>query len=401
MTVRWVTAIPPCFDARGGGEIRQAHLLEALAQRFDVQLLLAGRLEDRRVRALAGSVREVPVEIAGDPRGRTRRRLRDIRWQVIERQPDEVARQKRIRHALASELAGGPRADIVCVEYIGLAQLLPARRAGLWALTLHNLTSEMARHSARIAPGRRQRIMLGFEERNSCRLERWALGAYDLVVAVSNEDAARLGGGVAVVPNGVDADRLRPTPLPAGPRVAFTGALHTLPNRDGIGWFCEHVWPSIRARIPDATLDVVGAAPAPEVLALGALPGVRVHPDVPDVAPFLERARVTLVPLRIGTGSRLKALEAMAAGRPVAGTSIGLGGLDVEPGREALVADDPAELARAVVQCLTDDELAGRLAAHGRELVERRYSWSTIGADYAELLEARSAGARARVPSAR
>ena len=125
------------------------------------------------------------------------------------------------------------------------------------------------------------------------------------------------------------------------------------------------------------------------------------HPDVPDVAPFLERARVTLVPLRIGTGSRLKALEAMAAGRPVAGTSIGLGGLDVEPGREALVADDPAELARAVVQCLTDDELAGRLAAHGRELVERRYSWSTIGADYAELLEARSAGARARVPSAR
>ena len=92
-------------------------------------------------------------------------------------------------------------------------------------------------------------------------------------------------GGVAVVPNGVDADRLRPTPLPAGPRVAFTGALHTLPNRDGIGWFCEHVWPSIRARIPDATLDVVGAAPAPEVLALGALPGVRVHPDVPDVAP--------------------------------------------------------------------------------------------------------------------
>jgi glycosyltransferase involved in cell wall biosynthesis len=99
---------------------------------------------------------------------------------------------------------------------------------------------------------------------------------------------------------------------------------------------------------------------------------------------------VAVVPLRIGSGSRLKALEAMAAGRPVVGTTIGLGGLDLLHGRDALVADRPVQLAEAIVRCLEDRALAARLAASGRRLVEQRYSWSRIGADYAALLEARA-----------
>jgi glycosyltransferase involved in cell wall biosynthesis len=143
--------------------------------------------------------------------------------------------------------------------------------------------------------------------------------------------------------------------------------------------------------VPDAILDIVGARPPPDVLALGNSDGVAVHADVPDVVPFLERARVAVVPLRIGSGSRLKALEAMAAGRPVVGTAIGVGGLEARPGRDLIVAVDAGAFADQVARCLADRELAMRLGRQGRALVEERYCWDRIGAEYAALLERRAA----------
>lgn len=384
----WITPIAPCFDAGGGGEIRQAHLLDALSGRFEVDLLVAGRLTDERIKHSLSGLRELDVPQHVDPPHRLRRRLRDVRWQVIQRQADEVARHRATRRALAQALNSGPRYDVVCVEYVALAGLWTPGATERWALTLHNLTSEMARQSAALAPGRRQRAMLSLEQRNAQRVERWSVANYDLVVTPSPEDAAVLPGGVAVVPNGVDLRRFLPLPVPEAARVVFTGALHTLPNREGIRWFCEAVWPQILGQIPDARLDIVGSGPPPEVMGLANQAGVTVHPDVPDVAPFLARARVAVVPLRIGTGSRLKVLEAMAAGRPVVGTTIGVGGLEITAGEDLLVGDDPDSLARELIGVLRDQAQAARLAERGRRLVEARYSWDQIGRRYADLLEA-------------
>jgi len=113
-----------------------------------------------------------------------------------------------------------------------------------------------------------------------------------------------------------------------------------------------------------------------------------VHPDVADVAPFLEAARVAVVPLRIGSGSRLKALEAMAANRPVIGTSIGMEGLDLEPGREVLIADDAAAFAATTVRVLGDDALASAVAAAGRAAVQARFDWSGIATAFADSVVA-------------
>src|SRR5207302_4004164 len=151
--------------------------------------------------------------------------------------------------------------------------------------------------------------------------------------------------------------RFQPAPLADAPTLVFTGTLSWGPNIDGLTWFCTDVLPLVRARVPDVRLDIVGREPLPEVEALARLAGVSVHADVPSVVPWLEQARVAVVPLRIGSGTRIKALEAMAAGRPVVGTSVGLEGLDIEDGVHALVADEPPTLADAVVRVLTDDEV--------------------------------------------
>jgi glycosyltransferase involved in cell wall biosynthesis len=115
-----------------------------------------------------------------------------------------------------------------------------------------------------------------------------------------------------------------------------------------------------------------------------------VHADVPSMNPHYEAARVVVVPLRTGTGTRLKALEALASGRPVVGTTIGLEGIGIADREQALVADDPAALADAVIAVLHDDQLAGRLAQAGRWHVEQRFGWDRIGREYvatvAELL---------------
>jgi glycosyltransferase involved in cell wall biosynthesis len=182
--------------------------------------------------------------------------------------------------------------------------------------------------------------------------------------------------------------------LPAAPKIVMTGALYTGPNIDGATWFCDEVLPLVQASTPDVELDIVGAQPTDEVLALGRRRGVAVHADVPDVLPFLHASRVAIVPLRLGSGTRLKALEALAAGRPVVGTSIGLEGLDLVAGQHALVADDPRAFATAIVCLLGDDQLAAGLVAAGRRLVEDRYSWSHIADRFADAVMAVGGGER-------
>ena len=210
--------------------------------------------------------------------------------------------------------------------------------------------------------------------------------AYDLVVVPSEADAAILGLEVAVVPNGVDPARFRPTPIPPDPVLVFTGSLNWQPNIDGLSWFCRDIFPIVRRCVPDARLDVVGRHPLPEVRALATLPGVELRADVPSVVPWLEAARLAVVPLRIGSGTRLKALEAMAAGRPVVGTTIGLEGLAVEDGVQALVADDAATFAKRVVEVVGDDALAQRVAAAGAAHARVRFAWDRIGRQYLDTL---------------
>jgi glycosyltransferase involved in cell wall biosynthesis len=281
--------------------------------------------------------------------------------------------------------------DLVCVEQDRLAPLVRSRGDGRahWSLTLQNLPSARKRHELALIDGRRQRWLYRRELADARRFEAAMVDAYDTVCVPSEVDAAALPGEVVVVPNGVDTARFRPTAVPSEPTVVFTGTLSWGPNVEGLTWFCTEVLPLVRARVPHVRVDIVGRQPLPEVRELARHPGVSLHADVPTIVPWLAGARAAVVPLRIGSGTRLKALEAMAAGRPVVGTTVGLDGLGLDAGRHALVADDASSFAAAVSDVLLDEALARRLAAEGARYARASFGWDVIGRQFVESFLAR------------
>jgi glycosyltransferase involved in cell wall biosynthesis len=390
--VLWITEEPP-DRALGGGNIRQAHLIEGLARRADVTLLMFGALGDDGVRTAVAEVVEVHGVPVPAPRPRLARRLLDL-W-IAARGPREVVLPARRRAAVAARL--GPleaRADLVVASHLGMAVARPTRPSARWAAQLHHVTSARVGQERSVTDGGRQRWLLGRDIAHARRVERRLLDELDVVVVVSEDDARLLTAGrpaharIVIAPNGVDVEHYRPAPLPPEPSIVMTGSFVYGPNVDGARWLCEEVLPRVRAAVPEATVALVGREPRPEVAALAEAEGVSLHADVPDMAPFLHAARVAVVPLRIGTGTRLKALEAMAAGRPLVGTSVGLEGLGIVDGVQARVADDADAFAAAVVRVLQDDGHAEALVAAGRAHVEEHFRWSAIADRFAaDVLE--------------
>ncbi len=185
----------------------------------------------------------------------------------------------------------------------------------------------------------------------------------------------------SVVPNGVDTDIFHKDDeqQKVANRIIFTGTMNYYPNIQAVLFFARECWPRIREQIPDATWQIVGKSPPPEVEQLATLPGVTVTGAVPDVRPYLGEAAVAIAPLLIGSGTRLKILEALAMQKAVVSTSLGCEGLAVETGKQLCIADQPAQFAQSVIDLLRSAEKRTALGQAGRTLVETAYSWEQCG----------------------
>jgi glycosyltransferase involved in cell wall biosynthesis len=204
---------------------------------------------------------------------------------------------------------------------------------------------------------------------------------------------------VHVVQTGVDTAYFTPIPGREQPgRLVFTGSMDWLPNEDGMLYFVREILPQIRQVEPNVTLSIVGRAPTPAVARLAELPGIEVTGRVDDVRPHVAGGEVYVVPLRIGGGTRLKIFEAMSMAKVVVSTTVGAEGLPVTPGRDIVIADDPARFAEAVIGLLRNAGARERMAGEGRRLVVERYDWAAVASDFEEALAA-VGGAGADLPS--
>jgi glycosyltransferase involved in cell wall biosynthesis len=184
------------------------------------------------------------------------------------------------------------------------------------------------------------------------------------------------------VPNGVDVERYYPelpdaTPL-RHPAVVFTGKMDFRPNVDAMVWFYDHVWPLLKAAVSDVHLYVVGKSPHARLSSLADDPDVTVTGYVVDILPYFGGADVYVVPLRVGGGTRLKVLEAMAAGLPLVSTTLGAEGISLVSGTHALLADTPSAFAQAVCSLLRDPTKRRSLGNAAREFVLQHYDWCQI-----------------------
>jgi glycosyltransferase involved in cell wall biosynthesis len=205
----------------------------------------------------------------------------------------------------------------------------------------------------------------------------------DAIFVTSERDAALLAGVQEVpkfvIPNGVDLDYFRPALGRVRPHsLVFTGSMNYYPNADGAVYFLQEIFPRIVREVRDATITIVGNSPPKNLLKFRA-PNVEVTGFVPDVRPFIDRSAVYVVPLRMGGGTRLKVMEAMAMKKPVVTTSIGCEGIRVRHGESVTIADEPDRFAGQVVELLRDPQRASRLSEAGHETVRAFYGWDSIG----------------------
>lgn len=299
----------------------------------------------------------------------------------------------RFERALRAAVDGGGY-DVVIAEWSPYAIFLRGLRSVPTVVVAHNIEAGIWRRYEANEPNLLKRWYIGIQRRKVEAFERRCFGWADGATAVSAAEAREIGSygvgyEVAVVDNGVDVDYFHPARRESDPdSLVFTGSMDWRPNQDAVEYFVKEIFPRVRERRPKATFTAVGRRPPRHVVDLGRRPGVAITGTVDDVRPYVERATLCVVPLRIGGGSRLKILEAMAMHRPVLSTSVGAEGLSVRDGEHLVLADDPQGFADAAVELLEDVERRQLIADAGRSLVESRYRWSSLGGRLEDYLDA-------------
>ncbi len=367
-----------------GGHLRSYHLLRALARRFRVRLITAVLPgQEQAVAAVRDSGIDVRPATVG-PRFVWCEVVRALSASVrgepycLYRRHDRSAVRTVLRQELQRELP-----DVVYLDHLDSLVFRNELAALPFVMDLHNVYSTLV---DRVALERRgvPRLYLRREAKLLQRMESLAAGSADALLTVSESDAshfANLGGrDVRVVPNAVDCaayDSLPTGRRPGPPILLYVGAMSWAPNVSAARYLASEVLPEIRHRFPETRLRIVGRDPTPEVEALRCLPGVEVTGTVRSMLPHLAEAHALVVPLEAGGGTRLKILEAFAAGLPVVSTPVGCEGLRVEHGEHLLISDRE-QFAESIFTMLADDQLGAGLAAKARVLVREHYDWAVV-----------------------
>jgi len=370
------------YPPRSGVAMRIYQLARELARSHRVTLLSYATARQRDgVTALASALTVRTVE--REYRTTVRKRAAQL-VSIVSARPyywHEV-HSSRLQRAI-DELCANDRFDVVQLESTFLYGFsFPSGTRVV--LDAHNIEYEVHR---RMCEGERslpRRVFNRLEHVRCRRFEQRSWKQVDGCLVTSKREAQIVlahapDTPVAVAPNGVDLGHFRPArEVPRPNSLVFNGILTYRPNLVAAHWLIEEVWPLVQSRHPDATLTVVGRAYPADLQKLKR-PGVLLTGEVPDIRPYLQRAAVIGVPVRMGGGTRLKVVEGLAMGKAIVSTSLGCEGLEIRDGQHVLIADDAGAFADKIVHLFANRAARAELGQAGRALVERYYSWSLAG----------------------
>ena len=293
---------------------------------------------------------------------------------------------------LLSEMFQSNSFDIAVSDFLASTPNFPSDLTIPTLLFQHNVETVLWKRRAQHATTWLTRAVARIESAKMRSYETKQLRRFHHIAAVSEQDREALiamaaARQVSVVPTGVDTSKYQydPTLRPQFPLVVFSGSMDWEPNIDGVEYFCKDIWPRVLKGFPKARFRIVGRNPAPRVKKLCSS-SVEVTGAVPSMADHLREAAVLVVPLRAGSGTRIKIYEGMAMGKATVSTSIGAEGLNVRHGHDILLADDPLSFAAEVIKLLSDENLRRRYEFYAAATA-LQYDWSVIANRFTAILE--------------
>lgn len=381
------------FPLTDGGRIRVFNLLKQIAAKSDVTLLA---LETQPTDADGiAQLQQFGIQVHLVPNAPTLPRvsLGTLVNALLKRQPITVARyalpayRRKFRELIATE-----DFDLVHYEMFHTAQFrteteLPS------VLSQQNVDSAIWQRLCGETTNPFYKFAYWTQQLAFQRYERVLSPKFDAVTCTSDIDAAVFqrhcpADTIEIIPNGVDVTHYQPDfTSEARAHLIYIGSMDWYPNEDAVAFFADEVLPSVQDEVPNVQFSIVGGNPSARVERLAERKGVVVTGRVPEIKPYFAEATVFVVPLRIGSGTRLKILEALAMGKAIVSTSVGAEGLDLKDGEEIFIADEPTAFANAVIQLLTDSSRRRRIGENGRARVEQDYDWRSIGQKLHTLYE--------------
>ena len=387
------------YPTNTGGRIRTSKLFEQLAKEHDITWLCLRRPEetDAQVEAMRACCSRIETFPFVETEKFTLPFYKELAGNLVSSRPFVIEKyhQPALRARIAELLRPGqlPAYDLLLCDFLQPSlnvMDLPFSPRILFQHNVESVIFERHYQERKLGPAK---AYLYLQWRKLLAYEARAAHWFDHNIMVSDEDVAtmeRLYGAknCSSIPTGVDAEYYQPMGQEAESNdIVFTGSMDWLPNVDGITWFANEILPLIKRTLP-VKIWVVGRKPAAAVKELAAKhPEIEVTGTVDDVRPYIGKARVYMVPLRIGGGTRMKIYEAMAMGKPVVSTRIGAEGLPVKDGRDIALADSPADFAARIVQLLGNTEQRRTLGNAGRRLCTENFSWQSVARRFTEICE--------------
>ncbi len=372
------------YPAQSGGKLKSLKMLHALAERYQITLACPLKMDDalhveefHRISPCRVHLHD-RINVPRSPRSLVVSYLRGIPLNV----------HRTFSQKLKTEIAALANShDIVLLDHYEVFRYLPENYRGLTIYHAHNAYFKMWQRYAQLPGNPVMRLAAHIEGRRVKAYEASVAKGTHMTFAAPN-DALELRE------EGVPGDRLHNTfhlgddrqlDLPdlryanTQKKLMYVGFLGWEPNVRGLLWFIERVWPILKARHPDLLFDVVGKDPDQRLRSTVAqCDGIVLRGFVPDLQEIYRDSRVSVAPLLFGSGMKVKVLDAMARGMPTVTTSVGAEGIDIEPGKHLLVADEPEEMAEKVHDLLVNQSLWQHLQANSRAITRERYTWRAL-----------------------